>query len=152
MARLLVTSNADNATESIYLVGNSTGEALGSVGGDVASLLSLSVGPAPSFGTFTPALARNYDTATTASVISTAGNAKLSVSDTSTTAPGHLVNGTFSLPRRCRSAPNNAANTGTAFTAAERDRRHAGRSAHLLGPDGGCGPRHAELPAGHRRD
>ena len=33
-----------------------------------------------------------------ANVISTAGDAALSVADPSSTAPGHLVNGTFSLP------------------------------------------------------
>ena len=32
-------------------------------------------------------------------MISTAGDATLSVADPSTTAPGHLVNGTFSLPQ-----------------------------------------------------
>jgi hypothetical protein len=38
-------------------------------------------------------VAKDYTAATTASVISTAGDAALSVSD-----PGHLVNGAFSLP------------------------------------------------------
>ena len=33
-----------------------------------------------------------------ANVISTAGDATLSVADPSTTAPGHLVNGTFVMP------------------------------------------------------
>ena len=51
-----------------------------------------------SFGSFTPAVARNYDTAAAATVVSTAGDATLSVTDPSTTAPGHLVNGTFALP------------------------------------------------------
>ena len=38
-------------------------------------------------------MAREYTAQTTANVISTAGDAALSVSD-----PGHLTNGTFSLP------------------------------------------------------
>ncbi len=45
-----------------------------------------------------PAVARTYDTALAASVVSTAGDATLSVTDPSSTAPGHLVNGTFALP------------------------------------------------------
>ena len=40
-----------------------------------------------------------YTASTTANVISTAGDATLSVTDPSTTATGHLVNGTFSLPQ-----------------------------------------------------
>jgi hypothetical protein len=35
----------------------------------------------------------------TASVVSTAGDAALSISDPSSTATGHLVNGSFSLPQ-----------------------------------------------------
>ena len=38
-------------------------------------------------------MAKDYTASTTANVISTAGDATLSVSD-----PGHLINGTFSLP------------------------------------------------------
>ena len=45
-----------------------------------------------------PTVARSYETAVAATITSTAGNAVLSATDTSTTAPGHLVNGTFSLP------------------------------------------------------
>ena len=44
----------------------------------------------------------------TASVTSTAENAALSVADPSPTATGRLVNGAFSLPRRCRRAPEHA--------------------------------------------
>ena len=36
VARMIVSSNADNATESILLTGSSTNDALGGVGGDVA--------------------------------------------------------------------------------------------------------------------
>ena len=45
----------------------------------------------------TPGVAKTYTASTTASVISTAGDATLSVADPSTTATGRLVNGTFSL-------------------------------------------------------
>jgi beta-galactosidase GanA len=64
----------------------------GTVGGTVPATLSLSVGSA-SFGAFTPGVDRTYTAQTTANVISTAGDAALSVSD-----PGHLTNGAFSLP------------------------------------------------------
>ena len=55
--------------------------------------LSLSMGAPASFGAFTPGVAKDYTATTTATVISTAGDAALTVSD-----PGHLMNGTFALP------------------------------------------------------
>ena len=59
--------------------------------------LSLTLGAPAAFGSFTPGVARQYTASTTANVISTAGDAALSVTDPSTTAPGRLVNGTFAL-------------------------------------------------------
>jgi Purple acid Phosphatase, N-terminal domain/Calcineurin-like phosphoesterase len=70
----------------------------GSAGGSVPATLSLTLGPAPTFGAFTPGIAKDYTASATANVISTAADATLSVSDPSSTATGHLVNGTFSLP------------------------------------------------------
>ena len=55
--------------------------------------LALTLGPAATFGAFTPGVTRTYDASTTATVITTAGDAALTVSD-----PGRLTNGTFSLP------------------------------------------------------
>ena len=98
VARLQFTSASDNATESVLLAARSTGDAISTVGGDVPSVLQLSVSPATSFGTFVPNLTQAYTTALSASALATTANAKLSVSDPSSTAPGHLVNGTFSLP------------------------------------------------------
>ena len=49
--------------------------------------LSLTLGTPASFGAFTPGVDRTYDATTTANVISTAGDATLSVTDPST-APG----------------------------------------------------------------
>jgi photosystem II stability/assembly factor-like uncharacterized protein len=66
----------------------------GGVGGSVPATLSLSLGPNASFGTFTPGVGKDYSAQTTATVITTAGDAALSYSD-----PGHLTNGAFSLPR-----------------------------------------------------
>jgi hypothetical protein len=70
----------------------------GTVGGDVPATLSLTLGPAASFGAFTAGVAKDYDAQQTATVVSTAGDATLSVADNNATAPGHLVNGAFSLP------------------------------------------------------
>ena len=66
----------------------------GGVGGTVPATLSLTLGAPASFGAFTPGVTKDYTAATTANVISTAGDALLSVSD-----PGHLTNGAFSLPQ-----------------------------------------------------
>ncbi len=69
----------------------------GTVGGTVPATLSLTLGSAASFGAFAPGVAREYTASTTANVVSTAGDATLSASD-----PGHLMNGTFSLPEALR--------------------------------------------------
>ena len=61
------------------------------VGGTVPATLSLMLGTIPSFGAFTPGVDRTYETSTTANVISTAGDATLSVDG------GKLSNGTFTL-------------------------------------------------------
>jgi hypothetical protein len=73
-------------------------QADGGVGGSVPATLSLTLGTPAAFGAFTPGLAKDYGAQTSANVISTAGDAALSVADPSSTATGHLVNGTFSLP------------------------------------------------------
>ena len=48
-------------------------------------------------------------------MISTAGDALLSVADPSSTNTGHLVNGSFFLPQPLQARARNAANTGTAY-------------------------------------
>ena len=63
------------------------------VGGTVPATLSLTLGAPATFGAFTPGVAKDYTASTTANVISTAGDATLTVPD-----PGHLMNGSFSLP------------------------------------------------------
>src|SRR4051812_4489963 len=75
VARLQLTSNADDATERVPLVGRSTGDAIAGVGGDVPATLALSL-PAQggSFGSFLPGIAKSYETAISASVTSTAGD------------------------------------------------------------------------------
>jgi hypothetical protein len=66
-------------------------------GGTVAATLSLTLGPAAAFGTFIPGVDRTYTSTSTATVISSAGDATLTVTDPAATAPGHLLNGTFAL-------------------------------------------------------
>jgi hypothetical protein len=59
----------------------------------VPATLALTLSGPASFGAFTPGVSKDYTTTTGANVISTAGDAALTVSD-----PGRLMNGTFALP------------------------------------------------------
>jgi hypothetical protein len=92
--------NVSTGSKTFYL----GTQAPGGVSGSVPATLSLSLGSAPSFGTFTPGVDKPYTAGGTATVLSTAGDAALSVSDPSTTAPGHLVNGAFWLPSALQAA------------------------------------------------
>jgi Tol biopolymer transport system component len=69
------------------------------VGGSVAPTLSLTLAQPAGFGAFVPGEAHDYLASAGGFVTSTAGNATLSVSDTSGVAPGYLVNGTRPLPQ-----------------------------------------------------
>jgi sugar phosphate isomerase/epimerase len=97
VARLVISSNADTATENVLLVGKSTTDAVSAVGGDVQSILQLTISPVASFGTFIPGVARDYNTAVGGTVTTTSANATLTMKDLSATAPGFLENGTFKL-------------------------------------------------------
>ena len=86
------------------------------VGATVPATLSLSLGtPNANLGAFIPGVAGTYSSTIPANVISTAGDAALSVTDPSTTATGHLVNGAFSMPAALQVRATNAANPNTAF-------------------------------------
>src|SRR3954454_24397410 len=98
-----------------FAFGTVTTDVPGTVGGNVPATLSLTLGTPASFGPFAPGLAKDYFASTTANVVSTAGDATLSVADPSSTATGHLVNATFSLPQPLQARARNAANTGTAY-------------------------------------
>ena len=63
----------------------------------VPATLSLSIGGNASFGTFSPGVGRSYDAGTAATVISTAADATLAITDPSATATGRLANGSFAL-------------------------------------------------------
>ncbi|MDA0163859.1 hypothetical protein OM076_26550 [Solirubrobacter ginsenosidimutans] len=82
------------------------------VGGSVASTLSLTLGPAATFGAFAPGVSTDYTASTTGTVISTAGDATLAVADPSSTSTGHLVNGSFSLASPLRAKATSPAGTG----------------------------------------
>jgi hypothetical protein len=69
----------------------------GTVGGSVSATLALTMGAPAQFGAFTPGLAKDYTATTTATVISTAGDATLSVTDPSNDHTGSLTNGSFAL-------------------------------------------------------
>src|SRR3954451_7030200 len=77
----------------------------GGVGGSVPATLSLSLGAASGFGSFLPGGAKDYTASATANVISTAGDATLSVTDPGAN-PGHLVNGAFVMPQALRTRAN----------------------------------------------
>jgi beta-glucosidase len=91
--------------------------ATGTVGGDVPATLSLTLGAPAAFGPFTPGVAKDYTATQTANVVSTAGEATLSVTDPSSTAPGHLVNGSFALPQPLQASATSPAGNGGPFGA-----------------------------------
>jgi hypothetical protein len=86
----------------------------GGVGGSVPATLALTLGTPGAFAPFTPGVAKDYSASTTANVISTAGDATLSVVDPSSAAPGHLVNGAFSLPSALEAKATSPVGTGSA--------------------------------------
>ncbi len=87
------------------------------VGGSVPATLSLTTGAPASFGPFTPGVAREYTATMGANVVSTAGDATLTVTDPSTTAPGRLVNGAFSLAAPLQAKASSGAGTGGDYAA-----------------------------------
>jgi type 1 glutamine amidotransferase len=113
-ARAKVTAYAQQLKDWMLVLLGST-SVTSSPGGTVPATLSLSVGAPASFGAFTPGLAKTYAASTTANVISTAGDAALSVADPSATATGHLVNGAFALPSALQAQASSPAGAGGAF-------------------------------------
>ena len=81
----------------------------GTVSGTVPATLSLTVNGPASFGAFTPGVARDYLTSMMANVVSTAGDATLSVSDPATSNTGKLMNGPFALPQALQANANGGA-------------------------------------------
>ena len=106
--------NAGNTTTKSVTY-NVVATANGGANGTVPATLALSLGTPASFGAFTPGVAKVYTASTTANVISTAGDATLSVADPSSVATGRLVNGTFALISPVQARATSAAGTGTAL-------------------------------------
>jgi len=90
-------------------------DAGGTASGTVPATLSLSLGTAPAFGAFTPGLAKTYTATSSANVISTAGDATLSIADPSSNATGRLVNGAFALTNPVQASATSAAGAGKAL-------------------------------------
>ncbi len=86
----------------------------GSAGGTVPATLALTLGTPATFGALTAGVAKDYTAAMSANVVSSAGDAALSVADPSSTATGHLVNGTFSLPSIVQAKASSPGGTGGA--------------------------------------
>jgi hypothetical protein len=76
----------------------------GSAGGTVPATLSLALGTSGGFGAFTPGLAGTYDATVGATVVSTAGDATVSVVDPASATAGKLINGAFSLAQPVQAA------------------------------------------------
>jgi hypothetical protein len=90
-------------------------EKQGTAGGSVSQTLSLTTGVAAAFAPFKPGVADDYQSSTTANVVSTAGDATLSVADPALANTGHLVNGTFSLPSALQAKATSASGIGSPF-------------------------------------
>jgi hypothetical protein len=83
----------------------------------VPATLSLMLGLPASFGAFTPGLGHAYDASTTATVISSAGDGAVAVSDPAAATAGRLVNGTFALDEPLEAKAASAGGSGGALTA-----------------------------------
>jgi hypothetical protein len=87
----------------------------GTVGGTVGATLGLTMGTPATFGQFTPGIDKEYTGQTNATVISSAGDATLSVADPSSVNTGKLMNGTFTLAQALQAQATSAGGTGSAF-------------------------------------
>jgi hypothetical protein len=86
-------------------------------GGQTPATLNLTLGAATPFASFIPGVPASYTTTMTARVVSTAGDATLTVADPSTTATGHLVNGAYVMPQALQAAASSQNGAGFPSTA-----------------------------------
>ncbi len=107
-------TSTDLTTAFDYFRAGNTAVATGGAGGTVPATLALTLGTPATFGAFTPGVARDYTASTTADVLSTAGDATLSVGDPDTAHTGHLVNGSFALPSPLQASASSPAGVGGA--------------------------------------
>jgi hypothetical protein len=110
------TDNAGNQTvvSRSYTVLTATNQN-GGVSGQVPATLALTLGPAAQFPPLVAGVGNTYTASTSANVVSSAGDALLSVSDPSSTHTGHLVNGAFFLPQPLQARARNAGTTSPAY-------------------------------------
>jgi Zinc carboxypeptidase/Chitobiase/beta-hexosaminidase C-terminal domain len=87
----------------------------GTVGGSVGPTLGLTMGTPATFGQFTPGIDATYPASMNATVVSTAGDAALSVADPSSVNTGKLMNGTFTLAQALQAQATSSGGTGSAF-------------------------------------
>jgi aminopeptidase N len=99
-------------TPTTFFLSSSTD---GPVNGTVPATLSLSLGTAPTFGSFIPGQAGTYTASTIATVISSAGDGAMSVFDPSANARGRLVNGAFALMEPLQVKAASAGGAGSAY-------------------------------------
>jgi len=106
-----------NATVNVTVVGSTQQQTdvPSDVVATVPSVLALSLGPNASFGAVTPGVTKDYASSVTGLVTSTAGSAALTVSDSSPTAPGRLVNGSYSLTQPVQVQASDSAHPAAAF-------------------------------------
>ncbi len=111
--KLNLTTSGQEFTQTVS--GTATVVPTTTVSGTVPATLALSLGDPATFGSFVPGVASDYTATTSADVVSSAGDGTLSVSDPSATAPGHLVNGSFTLPQALQADAASPRGTGGAF-------------------------------------
>jgi beta-glucosidase len=102
----VLTGDAATALRKLAAAANVSVDVPGGAGGTVPATLSLALSTAQPFRAFQVGADGDYTTSLTATVVSTAGDAALSVVDPSPVAPGHLVNGTFFLPSALQARAN----------------------------------------------
>ena len=150
VARLTFASNSDDAMEVVPLAGTSTGDAISTVGGNVPSMLALSLPSQPgSFGTFAPTVAK--PTRPRSRPPSPAPPATRPVGH----GPGRRRSGPPRQRRVLAAVPAQRAGDqrgqpGAGVRAAGRGHGHPAEPAQLHGP-GQQRPRHDRLPPGDRR-
>jgi hypothetical protein len=111
----LTTTYADGGTSTKDVTFDVPPTQSTTVGGTVTPTLALTINGPATFGQFVAAVANTYNAQTTANVISTAGNATLTVTDATGTAPGHLINGSSVMAQALKARATNAANPNTTF-------------------------------------
>ncbi|MDA0181506.1 hypothetical protein OJ997_14470 [Solirubrobacter phytolaccae] len=100
--------NATSVAQAVY----SIVEGGGDPGGQVPATLNLVLGTPTAFSPFVPGLTKDYLATLNAQILSTAGDATLTVNDASATNVGKLVNGTFPLPTPVQAGAVKVPDTG----------------------------------------